>query len=249
MGLLREYFETHKEETKGRLSRILVVADSSVASEALVTMLEAHYTKDDAQEMYVGSQLPYINIVDTSISGRFQVGEQRFKRAEYSRVNFDDYVHARIGLTFKHGKILRTQFESPSEMSLDALLGYFATDSRGQVSLILWSKIISTYAKRGDYDVALYPDTATKIASKVLGITSQGRGFTLPWECGSLVKMPTGLLSPLSSLSIRCLFRKTNERFIRYRSRSISRYNQRKHDFIIAERHFINDQRNSEEHR
>lgn len=193
MGTLTAFFEIQKRDTKGRLSRILVIADSSIASEALVRMLRSYYTKDDAQDKYLDNRLPDVKIFDTSNLIESQpVGWKWPHWMEYTKVGADDNVPERIGLAFEKGKILQSKVGNDGEISLENALNGFATDSRQEASSILWSKIISSFARRGNYDVILYPETATRIASKVLTLTSQGRGFTVPWECGSFVKMPSG---------------------------------------------------------
>ena len=193
MGTLTAFFETQKRDTKGRLSRILVIADSSIASEALVRMLQSYYIKDDAQDNYLESRLPDVKILDTANPAESQfVGWKWPHWMEYTKVGTIDNVPERIGLAFENGKILQSTVESDGEISLESALNGFASDSRGEASSILWSKIISSFARQGNHDVVLYPETATKIASKVLTLTSQGRGFTVPWECGSFVKMPNG---------------------------------------------------------
>ena len=64
IGALSAFFETQKKKTKGRLDRILVICDSSAASEALLRMLDSYYTKDDTQDQYLESRLPYINVFE-----------------------------------------------------------------------------------------------------------------------------------------------------------------------------------------
>jgi hypothetical protein len=193
MGTLSTFFEAQKRDTKGRLSRILVIADSSVASDALVRMLQAYYTKDDMQDKYLDNRLPDVNIIDTANPTESQFVQWKWPHwMEYTKVGASDNIHERIGLAFENGKILQSTVENEGEISLESALNGFTTDSRGEASSILWSKVISSLTRQGNYDIVLYPETATRIASKVLTLTSQGRGFTVPWECGSFVKMPNG---------------------------------------------------------
>jgi hypothetical protein len=191
MGVLNAYFETLRKGTKGRLNRVLVITDPSASSEALVRMLDSYYSKDETQEKYLDTRLPHFKILDTAISTEPQFTGWKPDWMEYTTVGFNDNVPQWIGLTYDHGKILYTTLDN-SGTPLESALNPFATDSKGEASSILRSRIISSFAKEWNYDVVLYPDTATKIASKVLALTSQGRGYTLPWECGSLIKMPNG---------------------------------------------------------
>jgi hypothetical protein len=194
MGIIRDYFETQKKETRGGLNRILVVADDKPASEALVLFLESYFTKDDMQEMHVGNRFPHINILDTADPGVNHFKNREFKRMHYSKFNFDDCTWNWTGLTFENGKIKQIHLDDLSNITRETILESFKPDSRSEASSILTSKLVSAYIKRDNYDVVLFPDTATKIASKVLTLTSQGRGYALPWECASLVKMPNGTI-------------------------------------------------------
>lgn len=194
MGILSAFFETQKRDTKGRLNRVLVIADSSVASEALVRMLESYYTKDVGQDKYLDSRLPYVHVLDTTPLTESPLAGWKSGWMEYKKIGASDQIARRVSLSCVNGKIIRTKIERDAEISLEDALKGFATDSRGEASSILWSKIILSYAKLGDFDAVLYPESATRIASKVLALTSQGRGFSMPWECGSLVKMPNGFL-------------------------------------------------------
>jgi hypothetical protein len=216
MGITTQFFETLKRESKGRLNRILVVADSSPASIALVNMLESYYTRDDGQEKYMESQRPYINILDTSNPEESEASQWNFPGMDVKRIALDDAATNRMNLTFEKGRILRTAVEESSIKSPEDVLTSFAADSRGEARSILWSKIVSLYAREGNYEVVLHCETATKIASKVLALTSQGRGFTLPWECGSLVKMPNGIPHSVFFSNFRGILRKTTQRSIRY---------------------------------
>jgi hypothetical protein len=194
MGVLSAFFETEKRATKGRLKRILLVADSSPASECLVRMLDSYYVKDNAQDKTLDSRLPHVRILDFAAPGNSLFVDWRPQWMEYMQAAQEEHSRMRIGLTFLNGRILQTLVEDPSEASVESLLNCFSADSRTEASSILLSKVVSSCAEEGRYEVVLYPDTATKIASRVLALTSQGRGFTLPWECGSFVKMPNGYL-------------------------------------------------------
>jgi hypothetical protein len=188
MGVLTSFFEDLRRESKGRLERILVVVDVASASEALVRMLGPYYT--EAQHRYTQTGLPHVKILHTSVTETpLDVSDIWMER---TKVGHDDNV-SRVGLEFKRGRIWEIPVDSSTTSPLSTVLNCFASDSRKEASSILWSKIISVYAKQGNYDVVLWNDTATQIAAKVLALTSQGRGFTLPWECGSLVKMPNGI--------------------------------------------------------
>jgi hypothetical protein len=190
MGVMTSFFEDLHRDSRGRLNRILVVADCGVASEALLRMLGTYYI--EAQQRNTERGPPHIMILDTSGQD-----ESRLHGVEIwmqrTSLGLDNSMK-RVGLQFEKGRVLEIPLDSVSNIPLDAVLKCFAADSRREASSILWSKIISIYAKQGNYEIVLWNDTATKIASKVLALTSQGRGFTLPWECGSLVKMPNGNL-------------------------------------------------------
>ena len=228
MGTLTVFFEAQKRDTKGRLSRILVIADSSVASEALIRMLRSYYTKDDAQDKYLDNRLPDVRVLDTGNSVESQFEGWKWPHwMEYTKVGAADNILERIGIAFENGKILQSKVENDGEISLEGVVNGFATNCRREASLILWSKIISSFARHGNYDVVLYPETATRIASKVLTLTSQGRGFTVPWECGSFVKMPNGSSNRIYRLIYRSVCRKTTQGSVRHGNKSISRYSPR----------------------
>jgi hypothetical protein len=223
MGITTQFFETLKKDTKGRLDRILVIADSSSASIALVSMLESYYTRDEGQEKYMESQLRHINILDTATLEESRVAGWKSPGMQVTRIALDDAAVNRMNLTFDKGRILKTMVDNSTTKSPESVLSTFAADSRGEARSILWSKIVSLYAREGKYDVVLYSDTATKIASKVLALTSQGRGFTLPWECGSLLKMPNGISHSVFS-NFRGVFCSTSQRSLRYRDNCVPRY-------------------------
>jgi hypothetical protein len=211
MGITTQFFETLKRDTKGRLNRILVIADSSPASIALVNMLESYYTRDDGQEKYMENQLRHINILDTATLDESRVAGWKSPAMQVTRIALDDAASNRMNLTFDKRRILKTTAEESITRAPENVLVAFAADSRGEARSILWSKIVSLYSREGNYDVVLYCDTATKIASKVLALTSQGRGFTLPWECGSLLKMPNGISRSVFT-NFRGLFCSTAQR-------------------------------------
>ena len=194
MGLLKEYFESLHRDTKGRLKRILVVVDSSSASEALIRMLESYFAKDDETEQRLDMR-PDVDILDTTATEDSMSEGWDFKWMEYTKLDITSLQQSRIGLKFEKGRIFKTNVEVTSS---ENILEHFTVDSRGEARRILLSKVVSTYAENGGYDVVLQAETATRIASKVLTLTSQGRGYTVPWECGILVKMPNGNL-PLYS--------------------------------------------------
>ena len=199
MGMITAFFETLKKDVKGRLSRILIIADSSVASEALVRMLEAYYTKDESQEKFLESRIPYITILDITRSE----GRLRFCPSwmGYVQLSVNEHTANRIGLLLENGRIYQKTLDPSVRTPLEQVLANFKEDSRGEASFILYSKIISSYAKDGNYEIVLYPETATKIASNVLALTSQGRGYSLPWQCGSLVKIQNGISTHLTGLT------------------------------------------------
>lgn len=199
MGMLTAFFETLKKDVKGRLSRILVIADSSAASEALVRMLEAYYTKDESQEKFLESRIPYITILDiTRLEGRHGF---RPSWMSYVQLSVDEHTANRIGLLSEDGRIYQKTLDPLVRQPLEQVLANFKEDSRVEASSILYSKIISSYASDGSYEIVLYPETATKIASNVLSLTSQGRGYSLPWQCGSLVKMQNSISTYLLDLT------------------------------------------------
>jgi hypothetical protein len=190
MGVLSAFFETEKRETRGRLERLLVVADGSPSSEAMLKMLALYYMRNDEQEKFVQSRLPTTTVLDVSMTTESRVPEWKANWMEYTRASVDASGSEKIGLSFRTGRVYRR--ECASEILLDDLLASFPADSRDQALSTLQSIVITRYSQEGTYEVVLYPETATRIASKVLGLTSQGKGFTLPWECGSFVKMPSG---------------------------------------------------------
>jgi len=192
MGLLSAFFETEKRETKGRLERLLVVADSSASSEAMLKMLEAYYVKQDELDKFVESRLPQMVVLDISMSEESKVPKWKSGWMGYSKALIEASGTGSIGLSVRSGRIYSTERTSET-LSLDDMLTSFPSDSRDQALSVLQSKIISRYSQDGNYEVILYPETATRIASKVLALTSQGKGFTVPWECGSFVKMPSGI--------------------------------------------------------
>jgi hypothetical protein len=220
MGILTNFFETERIETKGRINRLLVVANTTPACEAMVRMLDVYYTRDEAQDKYTESHCPQITVVDTAPSSESQFQEWRPKMGMEYTTNIQDQksLTGRIGLEFRNGRILKSTVKGDGAATKDVVAN-FTPDSRDEAASILWSKIISSYARRGEYDVVLYPDTATRIASKVLGLTSQGRGFILPFECGTLVKMPNGI--PIQNFNgifanMRGVHRSSNEGPFRY---------------------------------
>jgi hypothetical protein len=225
MGLLTTFFETERKETKGHLRNVLIVANGNAASEAMVRMLEVYYARDEEQEKYVESHRPQITLIDTASPSESHFGDWKPTGMEYT-TELGEQDIGRIALQYQNGKIFKT---NPTGQSKD-VGEHFTSDSRGEATSILWNKRISSYAEKGSYDVVLYADTATHIASKVLGLTSQGRGFTIPWECGTLVKMPnsTQLQSPpIRETNNRGICRSSNERSFRYRNLSLSQNNPR----------------------
>jgi len=198
MGILTNFFEIErKKEGKDWQNKILVVVNADPASEALVRMLEVYYAQDE-KDKYIETHRPHITIIDTVCHAGSRFQEWRPQGMEYTRNVEDDKSNGRIGLEFRNGRILKSPVEDDDDTTRDGLAN-FAPDARAEAALILWTKRISSHAKRGGYDIILYPDTATRIGSKVLALTSQGRGFTIPWECGTLVKMPNGPSNPFVS--------------------------------------------------
>jgi len=197
MGILTNAFETERKEGEnGRHNKILVVVNANAAAEAMVRMLEVYYARD-REDKYMQSHRPHITIIDTVSPTESRLQDWRPQGMEYIGNVEDDKSNGRIGLEFRNGRILKSPVGDDGTMR-DAVAN-FVPDSRGEATSILWSKIVSSHATRGEYDVVLYPDTATRIASKVLALTSQGRGFTIPWQCGTLVKMPNGPSNPFVS--------------------------------------------------
>src|ERR1700738_2031235 len=193
MGLLTAFFDDMRRDTKGRLNRVLVVVDSSSASEALINMLGIYYGSyfAEGQHRYTENGPPHVKVLEITLPGKSRLYAYE-TWMEHTSVSLDDNVN-RVGLQFDKKRVLEIPVDSSAKAPLETVLNCFAQDSRKEAASILWSKIISIYANQNNYDVVLWNDTATKIASKVLALTSQGRGFTLPWECGSLVKMPNGI--------------------------------------------------------
>lgn len=200
MGVLSAFFETEKRETKGRLERLLVVADSTPSSEAMLKMLESYYVKEDTQNEYAESRVPETTILDVSLSGNSRVPEWKPVWMEYLKPELVGSIKETAALSFKSGRLYRIEGSDDDNRRLENILGSFPADSRDQVISILQSKIVSQVSQSGNFEVILYGDTATRIASKVLALTGQGKGFTLPWECGSFVKMPSGISSSLGKL-------------------------------------------------
>ena len=200
MGVLSAFFETEKRETKGRLERLLVVADSTSSSEAMLKMLESYYVKEDAQNEYAESRVPETTILDVTFSANSRVTDWKPAWMEYLKPELVGSIKETAALSFKSGRLYKVEGSDDNSGRLEDILGSFPADSRDQVISILQSKIVSQVSQSGNFEVILYSDTATRIASKVLALTSQGKGFTLPWECGSFAKMPSGTSSSLSKL-------------------------------------------------
>jgi hypothetical protein len=208
MGSLTTFFGALQREGKAKLlERILVVVDegSQAAGEAMTGMLEVYYS--EAQEKNAEKVLPFVNILDISAKGgeESKCRDRKASWMEYTKISLEETEgenstrRERIGLIFDKGRILKTSvISSGSEVqqSWEKVLGCFPTDSRGEARSILLGKMVTLYAKDNNYDLILYCDTATKIASKVLALTSQGRGFSLPWECGSLFQRNGSPLPP-----------------------------------------------------
>ena len=153
----------------------------------MVRMLGSYY--DDAKERNPEKVLPQVRILDVSTGNESRSEEGNLSRMENMRLDMEDNdVLERVGLTFDKGRILKIPLPCEEVHSWETVLASFPTDSRFEAHSILLSKMVTKYAKDNHHDLILYSDTATKIASKVLALTSQGRGFTLPWECGSLLK-------------------------------------------------------------
>jgi len=151
-------------------------------------MLESYFPKNDEREERLDTR-PEVDILDTTATEETLFVGWDFKWMQYTKLDIASLQQSRIGLTCTNGRILKSAVEGTEKKDI---LRCFKTDSRGEALSILLSKVVSMYAENGRYDVVLHAETATRIASKVLTLTSQGRGFTVPWECGTLVKMPNG---------------------------------------------------------
>ena len=112
IGALSAFFETQKKKTKGRLDRILVISDSSAASEALLRMLDSYYTKDDIQDQYLESRLPYINVFEITAPVVPYPSRSRSAFMEYTKVSLDDHIISRVGLEYTNGRIVQSTLET-----------------------------------------------------------------------------------------------------------------------------------------
>ena len=193
MGLLTSFFHDLKRDRKGKLERILVVdegtAATAAAAEALVRMLGWYLV--EAEEGNPAKVLPYVNILDLSRGSESRCKQIKASWMEYTVFKEGEEISARerIGLTFDKGRIFKSLRSGTERRGWEMMAtGCFPVDSRGEARSILLNMMLTMYALENNYDIILYCDTATKIASKVLALTSQGRGFSLPWECGSLLK-------------------------------------------------------------
>jgi hypothetical protein len=187
MGLLSTFFRELERKGEGKLGRILVVDDGRAATGAMVRMLGTYF--DEGKERNQEKVLPHMRVLDIT-SGESRSEEGRVPWMEYTTLDMEKTTSSwnKTGLTFHKGRILKTSLPAEENDLFGTVLTSFLANSRLEAQSILLSKIITKYAKENHYDLILYNDTATKIASKVLALTSQGRGFTLPWECGSLLK-------------------------------------------------------------
>ena len=189
--------------------------DGSVAARMMRRMLGTYFV--EAKERNQEKVLPHVRVLDTT-GGKHLTGDEQDKYSwiEDTMLDMEKVSsYERVGLSFDKGRILKISLPSEETQSSDKLLSSFPANSRFEATSILLSKIITKYAKENHYDLILYSDTATKIASKVLALTSQGRGFSLPWECGSLLKR-NGKTLLEGILIVRYLCCETIERIIGY---------------------------------
>lgn len=214
MGLLSTFFRGIEREGKGALGRILLVDDGNIAARAMRRMLGTYYV--ESKERNQEKVLPHVRVLDTTGGKQLNGDEEKFPWMEYTTLDMEKTSpYERVGLSFNKGRILRSSFPGEEIQSSDKVLSFFPPNSKFEANSILLSKIITKYAKENHYDLILYSDTATKIASKVLALTSQGRGFSLPWECGSLLKRK-GKIFIRGVMNVRCLCCETVEGVIGY---------------------------------
>ena len=191
MGQITSFFEFERRDIKGHISKILIFADAKPASEALIGMLKAYYLKDglQTQEKFLENRLPFVEIL---MIGKEESTIEKFdcKWIKVRKIGLRELSGNTVKLTFQSGNVFQILLSQPL---MRDVLDSFKSDSRDEAFSILRAKSVSDYALRNNYDVIIYPDTATQIASKVLALTAQGRGFIVPWECGALVKLPNGI--------------------------------------------------------
>ncbi|KAG5439430.1 hypothetical protein PCANB_002004 [Pneumocystis canis] len=109
---------------------------------------------------------------------------------EVSRTN---YIHQKVNEMFpeykKLNKILVSRIYEKSIHSInDFLLPLLSPTSRIDILKRLRNNIIYDFSEKNGYNVIIWGDTATSLASKIISETAKGRGYSIPWETRGKIK-------------------------------------------------------------
>ncbi|EMR10325.1 hypothetical protein PNEG_01581 [Pneumocystis murina B123] len=85
--------------------------------------------------------------------------------------------------------LLGSQISKESVGSLNDLLSPLSsTTSRMDILKCIRNNIIYNFAEKNGYNVIIFGDTISSIASKIISETAKGRGYSIPWETRGKIK-------------------------------------------------------------
>lgn len=181
----------------GQSRKFLLPLSLGVSSLAVLNVLHQHLKAQQAKSRRVGYALHVVHIVndlteDTDeASSLLSVIEKRFPGPEYARVPLSSVFESSLSFapTASSGQSidgLHERRDTPSGEYLSQLTTLLeavtSPTARADVLSLLQTRLLVRIAQVHACEGILWGDSTTKLAEKVLGETSKGRGFSLAWQ-------------------------------------------------------------------
>ncbi|KAG4306049.1 hypothetical protein PORY_000037 [Pneumocystis oryctolagi] len=192
----------------------VLIAISTGASLALVKLLSQEQHTFIFKTYFSTFSFIHIeedNLVESEPSPSYihQKINEVFPESLFFSINLKNYILSsvdNIKLFFDKASntVLGSQVSGESIRSIDDILSpLLSSTSRADILRQLRNNIIYDFSEKNGYNVIIWGDTATSIASKVISETAKGRGYSIPWETHGKIKYANDiwLLRPMKDLT------------------------------------------------
>lgn len=169
----------------GNEKAVLFPVSLDACSVTLLNVISQHLKGQVEKTGRTGFRLSILHVKNSHLSGEeeedalFSQLKERFPEHEYHYIELSDAL-ALEGVSKLFGEESNDQTPSTDRL-LHLLNKSNSATSRQDTLQTLHRKLVVQFAKTHDYEVIIWPHSATKLAERTLSETAKGRGGSLPW--------------------------------------------------------------------
>lgn len=190
-----EAFRT-RHSSAGQQRLLLLPLSLGLSSVAMLQLLESQLERQLSKSGRTGFSLSVLHLdtsavdKDSTDATTLERVKERWPNYTYHSVPLSDAMALPdLEALLRQNNIesaTSSELDSTSELSNEGKLSHFlhslpSATSRADVTQILKTKLIISFAKSQSCEAILWGDTTTRLAEKTLSETAKGRGFGLAW--------------------------------------------------------------------